>query len=76
MFIGNVISGHIVDTFTYGGVRHWSKIWLIPAVGAAACLVLFLLLWRDTGGKVQEVDVVAETAASPANPDEVSQTIA
>ena len=77
MFIGNVISGYVVQAFTTPDkITHWSKVWLVPAVGATICLVAFLLLWRDTGGKVNEVDPIAETAASPGSPDEVSQTIA
>jgi len=83
MWIGNEISGRVVDRFTIGGVKHWSSIWAVPAVGATICLVLFILLWRDKPGKVEDVehrgfpvDPIAETAASPAKPDEVSQTIA
>lgn len=79
MWIGNVISGHVVDHYTENGVRNWSRIWSVPAIGAVICLALFLLLWRDKPGKVEEdgepVDVVAETAASPKNANEVSQTI-
>jgi hypothetical protein len=26
----------------------------VPAVGATICLVLFVLLWRDTAGKLVE----------------------
>ena len=76
MYIGNLISGYVVQRFTNGqDVTNWSKVWLVPAIGAAFCLLLFIVLWRDTGEKVQEVDAVAETAASPARPDEVSQTV-
>jgi nucleoside transporter len=54
MWIGNVISGWVVDHYTVDHVKHWSSIWLVPAVGAAVCLALFLLLWRDTPGKLDE----------------------
>ena len=53
MWIGNQISGWVVDHYTVDHVKHWSSIWLVPAVGAAACLALFLLLWRDTPGKLE-----------------------
>jgi nucleoside transporter len=77
MWIGNEISGRVVDHFTSAGVINWSRVWAVPAVGAAVCLVLFLALWRDKPGKVagsEPVDAVAETAASPADPKDVSQT--
>jgi nucleoside transporter len=63
MWIGNEISGRVVDHFTTKGVVtskgivdviHWSSVWMVPAVGAVICLVLFLLLWRDTVGKVED----------------------
>ena len=75
MWIGNEISGHVVGYFKHDGVVDWSKVWLVPAIGATFCLLLFIVLWRDAGEKVQEVDAVAETAASPGRPDEVSQTV-
>lgn len=82
MWIGNVISGYIVGAFTASnGAVNWTKVWLVPAIGAAVCLVIFLMLWRDEPGKVEEpqargfpLDPVAETAASPADPKDVSQT--
>jgi nucleoside transporter len=81
MWIGNTISGVVVDKFTVNGVHQWSKIWLVPAVGAAVCLALFLVLWRDTEGKVQDEpgrdfagEMATEVAASPKDPNEVSQT--
>ena len=77
MYIGNIIAGNVAQHFTSAqGVTNWSKVWTVPAVGAGVCLVLFIALWRDTAGKVkvQEVDAVAENAASPADPDKVSQT--
>ena len=80
MWLGNEISGRVVDHFTNAEkVIAWSKVWAVPAVGAAVCLLLFLVLWRDTEGKVDDeqfpVDPVVETAASPADPGNVSQTL-
>ena len=75
MWIGNVVSGWVVDHYTVNGVKNWSSIWLVPAVGAAACLVLFLLLWRDTPGKLEEEEprefepiIGASTDAGPVSP--------
>ena len=76
MFIGNELSGFIVGQYTVDNVTNWHAVWMWPSLGAAICLVLFVLLWRSTAGRVQEVDPVAETAASPADPESVSQTIA
>jgi nucleoside transporter len=80
MWLGNVLSGVIVDKFTdpVTHARNWSAIWAIPAIGAAVCLVLFIVLWQDRGGKVEEIgfDPVTEISGSPKSPDKVSQTIA
>lgn len=80
MYIGNVVSGRIVDANTVNGVKNWQHIWAIPSICAAVCLVLFILLWRDRQGKVAESQSsrfpVEAAAASPADPNDVSQTIA
>jgi nucleoside transporter len=80
MWLGNEISGRVVDHFTTPDkVVHWTHVWAVPAVGAAVCLVLFLILWRDTEGKVDDekfpVDPVTEIAGSPGEPGNVSQTL-
>jgi nucleoside transporter len=50
MFIGSWLSGKVVDAFsvvTASEVGHaWDRIWLVPAIGAAAVLVLFVLFFR------------------------------
>jgi nucleoside transporter len=47
MFIGAWVSGAVVDAYTTGtGVHDWTRIWLVPAAGAAAVLVLFALFFR------------------------------
>lgn len=83
MWIGNILSGLVVAHYTVDGVREWRPIWAVPAIGALACLVLFLILWRDKPGKVEDetahgfpVDPVTETAASPGDPSKISQTVA
>jgi nucleoside transporter len=51
MLIGSWLSGRIVDRYatTMGGtVTHdWYQIWLVPASGAAAVLMLFALFFRS-----------------------------
>ena len=50
MFIGSWLSGRVVDAFAVasGPATHhlWDRIWLIPAAGAAAVLILFAVLFR------------------------------
>jgi nucleoside transporter len=53
MFIGSWLSGVVVDAYSVpggAGVSHaWRSIWLVPAAGAAAVLVLFGLFFRGGG---------------------------
>jgi nucleoside transporter len=74
MWIGSVLSGKIVNRYTINEVAKiydWRQIWMIPAVGAAICLVLFILLWRDKPGKVEEE--AAEAREIPVEPVAVTQ---
>ncbi len=47
-FIGAVfVAGRVVDAYALpGGGHDWRSIWLVPAIGAAVILVLFLVLFR------------------------------
>jgi len=64
LFIGSLASGPVVDAFrTAGGGHDWRAIWLVPAAGAAAILVLFAILFRPGGATAPANDDAAALAA-------------
>src|SRR5438128_2330651 len=63
MFIGSWLSGKVVDVFSVSETHHmWDRIWLVPAAGAAAVLILFAVFFRgpeETENMVQSEEHVA-----------------
>jgi nucleoside transporter len=60
MFIGGLVSGRVVDAFRLAeGAHDWRAVWMVPAAGAGAILVLFALFFR-AGAR-------AEPAPAPAD---------
>jgi len=48
MFIGSLLSGWTVSTFTLAdGAKSWSDVWVMPAAMAAVVLAAFLLLFNE-----------------------------
>src|SRR5262245_48349227 len=48
MLIGSWVSGRVVDAFKTTDGHNWNQVWLVPAAGAAAVLVLFAVFFRSS----------------------------
>jgi len=50
MFLGNVLSGYIVNYFSTGPetapIRDWQSIWLVPSAGVLISLAIFVIFFR------------------------------
>ena len=55
MLIGFEVAGAISDSYTdVAGVQDWKAIWTMPAIFAAAVLVLFFLTFKNEKLAVEE----------------------
>jgi hypothetical protein len=56
LFIGAWASGRVVDAYRVGATAHdWKSIWMVPAAGALAVLLLFAFVFRPTGRETGSV---------------------
>lgn len=51
--IGAYTSGRVVDAYVTTGGHDWPRIWMVPAAGAAAVLVIFALAFSPRGAARQ-----------------------
>lgn len=65
MWLGNMLSGRLQDQYTTAGVTDWSNFWMVPAYGVTACLVVFLLFFRDKGKSDKADPTGTEGAGQP-----------
>jgi nucleoside transporter len=65
-FIGAIVSGWVVQTYTRGAAHDWHAIWLVPAALAAAVLVLFALAFREPAAAPAVTDEGAPAPLAPA----------
>jgi len=47
MYIGSIISGRVVDYYTFDGVKEWASIWMFPAILACVVLGIFMVLFSE-----------------------------
>jgi MFS family permease len=62
LFIGSLLSGPVVDAYRTASGHDWRSIWLIPAIGAFAILILFAVLFKPAKERREEVEGVAAAA--------------
>jgi nucleoside transporter len=62
MLIGSWLSGKVVDMFAAAGGHAWNRIWVVPAAGAAAVLILFALSFRTSDEREPASIAVEESA--------------
>jgi nucleoside transporter len=52
MFVGSLISGNVLGKYTLQPSGHdWRHVWLVPAIGAGAVLILFALFFKEPAKK-------------------------
>ena len=70
-FVGTTLAGKVLGANILAEVNgtilhHWQRIWTIPAIGAAAVLVIFLIFFRDRPAKTLQPAIKEESLPGPA----------
>jgi nucleoside transporter len=84
MWLGNIVSGYVVDLCSYGvknPTHDWYTIWLVPSVGVLFSLAVFILFFhmRPQAPAVKSAEIppgprdAATPGPAPASTDIVSQ---
>jgi nucleoside transporter len=71
LFIGGIVSGHVVEALTIAGgaspAHDWRSIWLVPAAGAGVIFAVFAALFRPAA-QIQPAALAATASTSPGPP--------
>lgn len=66
MLIGLLVVGPVSEAYKTADGHDWQKIWMVPAVIAAAVVLIFLILFRDQSkAAVTDGETDRGLAASP-----------
>ena len=71
-FVGTTLAGKVLAIHAFtdatGAVRHyWQKIWITPAIGATAVLLIFIIFFRDRSIKASPPATEDEAAGAAAS---------
>jgi MFS family permease len=69
-FVGTMVAGQVMGLYTLaspaGAIAHdWFNIWVLPAIGATAVLVVFLIFFREPPAKPATPDLQREDYGEP-----------
>lgn len=67
MFIGFWVAGMVAEKYAVTGGHDWKSVWMVPAVIAAAVLLLFVLMFKErkTRRDITEAEAEKGLATSP-----------
>ena len=54
-YLGTMFYGYVKVFLTHDGVTDWSRLFLVPCFLTAGCAIAFLMLFRPTGRKLDEL---------------------
>jgi hypothetical protein len=71
-FVGTMLAGKVLAMHTLSGVagpvqHNWREIWLTPALGATAVLVIFAIFFREPPKQSSVSAIAGRKKETPAN---------